>query len=253
MSIGKLPRVTAVQMGLLAVAGFFGGFGGWAALAPLDGAVVGTGALAVHGNSKTVQHKEGGIVAALLVADGDRVAADQVLIRLDDTQVTSMLRVHQAQLLGDEALCARDLAEIGGAASVAFPPDLREDDAVSRSVMARERIVFDNHRGLLAQQLRVIDERIAQARRQQAGAVAQHEAAMRGLAFGTQQLACAEHAGTHGPGRAHHGAGAVTVCRKPARGDRPAAVRRGAPRGRGIRAGSRETAPARGCRWRCHA
>jgi len=168
---------------------FFGGIGGWAAWAPLDGAVVGTGALAVHGNSKTVQHKEGGIVAALLVQDGDHVARDQVLIRLDDTQTLAMLRVHQAQLAGDQALIARDMAEIAGAASVDFPATLDPADPVARSVMARERIVFRNHRDLLAQQLRVIDERIAQARQQSAGAEAQHQASMRGLAFGTQQLA----------------------------------------------------------------
>ena len=143
----------------------------------------------MHGNSKTVQHKEGGIVAALLVQDGDRVAQNQVLIRLDDTQVTSMLHVHQAQLAGDEALCARDLAEIAGAATVAFPADLTEADPAAQTVMQRERVVFDNHRALLVQQLHIIDERIAQAREQQSGAYAQYQAATRGLAFGAQQLA----------------------------------------------------------------
>ncbi len=186
---GQSPGLSPVALGLTVVTVFFGGFGTWAALAPLDGAVVGQGALAVHGNTKTVQHKEGGIVAALLVQDGDRVARGQVLIRLDDTQLLASLRVHQAQLAGDEALCARDLAELSGAATVAFPDDLGEADPVARSVMARERVVFENHRGLLAQQLRIIDERMAQAREQQAGAVAQHEASMRGLAYGTQQLA----------------------------------------------------------------
>ena len=184
-----MPRISAVHTGLATVAIFFGGFGTWAALAPLDGAVVGQGALAVHGNSKTVQHKEGGIVAALFVQEGDRVARGQVLVRLDDTQLRAMLGVHEAQLLGDEALCARDLAEVAGAPAIAFPPDLRNDDPVARSVVAREQVVFDTHRDLMAQQLRITDERIAQAREQQAGAVAQHEAAMRGLAYGTQQLA----------------------------------------------------------------
>ena len=186
---GKTRGFTAVGLGLIVVGGFFGGFGTWAALAPLDGAVVGTGQLTVHGNSKTVQHKEGGIVSALLVQDGDRVAQNQVLIRLDDTQTTAMLRVHQAQLAGDQALCARDLAEIAGAAMLAFPADLSDSDPSAQSVMQRERVVFDNHRNLLAQQLHIIDERIAQAREQQSGADAQHLAAMRGLAFGTQQLA----------------------------------------------------------------
>ena len=180
--------LTAVRLGLLVVAAFFGGFGAWAALAPLDGAVVGAGALAVHGNSKTVQHKEGGIVAALLVQEGDRVARDQVLIRLDDTQTMAMLRVHEAQLEGDEALCARDLAELSGTPTIIFPNDLDKNDRTARSVMERERVVFDNHRVLLAQQLRIIDDRISQAKEQAAGSKAQHDAAMHGLAYGLQQL-----------------------------------------------------------------
>ena len=185
---GRTSGLSAVHLGLAVVGVFFGGFGTWAALAPLDGAVVGTGALAVHGNTKTVQHKEGGIVAALLVQEGDRVASGQVLIRLDDTQTLAALRVHQAQLAGDQALCARDLAELSGAPAIAFPAELNASDPVARSVMTREQVVFDNHRSLLAQQLQVVDERIAQSREQSAGARAQHEAAMRGLAYGVQQL-----------------------------------------------------------------
>jgi HlyD family secretion protein/epimerase transport system membrane fusion protein len=180
--------MTAIQLGLLTILVFFGGFGSWAALAPLDGAVVGQGQLAVHGNTKTVQHREGGIVAALLVQEGDHVQRDQVLIRLDDTQVLAMLRVHQAQLAGDQALCARDMAELSDTADIAFPPELTDEDPVAHSVMARERIVFRNHRTLLAQQLRVIDERMAQTRQQSVGASAQHNASMNGLAFGAQQL-----------------------------------------------------------------
>ncbi len=180
--------MTAIRLGLLTIFTFFGGFGAWAALAPLDGAVVGTGALAVHGNTKTVQHKDGGIVAALLVQDGDHVQRDQVLIRLEDTQVLAMLHVHQAELAGDQALIARDMAEISGAAEIKFPPELNEQDQAARSVMAREQVVFKNHRTLLDEQLRVIDERIAQSRQQSVGAAAQHDASMKGLAFGSQQL-----------------------------------------------------------------
>ena len=83
---------------------------------------------------------------------------------------------------------ARDLAEIAGDAAIAFPPEMDRRDPIAGSVMARERIVFATHRSLLAEQLHVIDERIAQAREQQDGAAAQHLSAMRGLGFGTQQL-----------------------------------------------------------------
>ena len=111
----------AILTGVVTVGVFFGGLGSWAMLAPLDSAVVGTGALAVHGNRKTVQHREGGIVAALLVQEGGVVEQGQMLVRLDDTQARAVYDVHRSQLLGDEALSARDLAELAGAAAIAFP------------------------------------------------------------------------------------------------------------------------------------
>lgn len=178
----------AIRLGVLTVVLFFGGLGGWAMLAPLDGAVVGSGALAVHGNRKTVQHREGGIVAELIVQDGSVVAQNQVLIRLDDTQVRAALTVHQSQLLGDQALTARDLAELADADEIAFPASLSSDDPVASMVMNRERIVFRNHRDLLARQFDVIDQRIAQTHHQEAGARMQLTSAGRQLGFAEDEL-----------------------------------------------------------------
>jgi HlyD family type I secretion membrane fusion protein len=183
------PCQNSIRVGLATIGIFFGGFGAWAAFAPLDGAVVGSGSLAVHGQRKTVQHREGGIVAALLVQEGDQVAQNQVLIRLDDTQLLALMRVHQAELAGDEALAARDLAEIADLQTIDFPQDIKSDDPVNRLVMARELAVFRHHHALLSQQLQVIDERIVQARRQGEGAAAQLLAAQRGFAYAEEQLA----------------------------------------------------------------
>src|ERR1700690_3836845 len=118
----------AIRIGMLTVLAFFGGLGSWAAMAPLDGAVVGTGALAVHGNHKTVQHREGGIVAELLVQDGSLVDQGQLLLRLDETQARAVFNVHRSQLLADQALSVRDLAELDGATELAFPAELSNDD-----------------------------------------------------------------------------------------------------------------------------
>jgi HlyD family type I secretion membrane fusion protein len=179
---------TAIYIGWTTIAVFFGGFGSWAALAPLDGAVVAPGMLAVHGNRKTVQHREGGIVQALFVTEGDHVARDQILIRLDDTQIRAGLRVHQAALEGDQALMARDLAEIAEAESISFPQGLTAQDNVAASVMARENTVFHNHRALLRQQLAVTEQRIVQVREQIEGTRAQYDAALRGLDLANQEL-----------------------------------------------------------------
>lgn len=175
--------LNAIRVGVITVLLFFGGLGTWAALAPLDGAVVGSGALAVHGNRKTVQHREGGIVADLLVQDGSVVAQGQLLVRLDDTQARAAFTVHQSQLLGDLALSARDMAELADAVEIVFPDTLVEADPVAAAVMNRERIVFRNHRDLLFRQCDVIDQRIVQTHHQAEGAQVQLDSLRRQLAF----------------------------------------------------------------------
>jgi len=178
----------AIRIGVLTVLAFFGGLGTWAWLAPLDGAVVGTGSLAVHGNRKTVQHREGGIVAELLVQEGSVVQQGQLLVRLDDTQAKAVFTVHQSQLDGDQALSARVLAELADATEVTFPPELSQSDPVAAAVMNRERIVFHSHRDLLQRQLDVIDQRIEQARQQGGGARMQLESSGRQLALADEEL-----------------------------------------------------------------
>ena len=45
-----------IWFGVSIVVLFFGVFGTWAALSPLDGAIVGEGVVTVDGNRKTVEH-----------------------------------------------------------------------------------------------------------------------------------------------------------------------------------------------------
>ncbi|HAH10908.1 MAG TPA: HlyD family type I secretion periplasmic adaptor subunit, partial [Alphaproteobacteria bacterium] len=55
------------------------GLGGlWAATAPISGAVVARGEVAVEGNQKLIQHPQGGTIAAIMVRDGDRIEAGDV-------------------------------------------------------------------------------------------------------------------------------------------------------------------------------
>ncbi len=186
----------AIRLGVVTVLLFFGGIGSWTMLAPLDGAVVGTGSLAVHGNRKTIQHREGGIVAELLVRDGSLVEEDQLLVRLDDTQVRAQFTVHQSQLLADRALIARVVAEIGDLPDIAFPADMASDDrviasgaaSVAASVMDRERILFRSRRDLVRRQLDILDQRIEQTRHQANGARIQLVSAIKQLGFAEEEF-----------------------------------------------------------------
>jgi multidrug efflux pump subunit AcrA (membrane-fusion protein) len=85
----------------VAVAGvFLGGFGIWAAVAPLSSAAVSMGEVRVESHRKTVQHMEGGIIREILVHEGETVQAGQLLVRFDDTQAASALAVLRTEYDG---------------------------------------------------------------------------------------------------------------------------------------------------------
>ncbi len=102
-----------VWAGIVVIALFFGGFTGWAALAPLDSAAIATGTVGIETSRKTVQHLEGGIVDQILVREGDTVAQGQVLIRLDQTQVRARIKLLHGQVSALDRQLALLRDEIG--------------------------------------------------------------------------------------------------------------------------------------------
>lgn len=102
----------------------FGGFGTWAAMAPLQGAVVAGGTVTTLGRNKFIQHLEGGIIKEILVAEGDVVKAGQPLVLLEQTNAMALRNRLQAQLDTLGAQEARAEAERAEADKIVFPPDL---------------------------------------------------------------------------------------------------------------------------------
>ena len=93
--------------GWIILAVFFGGFGAWAATAPLNGAVVAEAVVKVEGNRKSIQHLDGGIVREVKVKEGDSVKAGDVLIVLDDVRARSDFDVFSQQQMVLRATEAR--------------------------------------------------------------------------------------------------------------------------------------------------
>ena len=99
----RRPRVRgSILFGFVTLAAFFGGFGAWGGLAPMESAAVAMGSVAVDTNKKLIQHLEGGIVADILVREADEVKAGQVLIRLDTTQVKARIDLIKARIQSDD-------------------------------------------------------------------------------------------------------------------------------------------------------
>lgn len=118
----------------------FGVCGTWAYFAPIDSAALAPGYVTVKFNSKTVQHLEGGIIRRLLVQDGRKVAAGDILIELDDTQIKAQKEIVFGQYVSAKALEARLLAEQKKITKVVYPDIIR----LATDVRAKETIRIQN-------------------------------------------------------------------------------------------------------------
>ncbi|MDD9744540.1 MULTISPECIES: HlyD family type I secretion periplasmic adaptor subunit [Marinovum] len=125
---------TPLFLGALALVALVGGFGGWAALSRISGAVIASGQVEVHQNRQAIQHPDGGTVSELLVGEGDIVAGDQVLLRLDPALVRGKLTIAEDQMHEIMARRGRLEAERDGAARPEYDPRLRDAAAEMPSV-----------------------------------------------------------------------------------------------------------------------
>lgn len=97
-------------------------FAGWSLLAPLHSAALAPGKVVVDGNLRSVEHFEGGIIAQLMVQDGDEVELGDMLIVMDDTQASAELEVTTDKLYAATALQARLQAQSSNSDRISLPP-----------------------------------------------------------------------------------------------------------------------------------
>lgn len=160
-----------VGRGRLVIFCFALGFVGWAALAPLDSAIIARGVIVVESHRKAIQHLEGGIVRQIAVSEGQSVSRGQLLLRLDDTQARASLNL----LLGEsDALSAQEarlMAERDGRDTIAFPSDLlsRAADPKVAEAMRGEESTFRARRDTLNKQIDILNQRNQQNARIIAG------------------------------------------------------------------------------------
>lgn len=183
-----------VRAGLGVIVLTFVVFGAWAALAPLSGAVIATGVVKVDNNRKTVQHLEGGIVAEILVKDGDHVTADQPLIVIQSEQVSATVDTLGGQLDAELAKAARLRAERDAAPKIVFPVSLERriaDPAITETLQV-ERQLFETKRQALEAQLALLEIQVAQVAQEIVGLRHQIAARDRALTLLSKEIAANE-------------------------------------------------------------
>ena len=132
----SLPRKTRLPTiaGILVMAVTVAGFGVWGNSAPISGAIVASGVFVATGQNKIIQHLEGGVIRAIHVHEGDLVAADQLLVELDETTPRAELRRLHLRSLRLTAIDARLQAEMREAAEISIPETLSHAIADSEKI-----------------------------------------------------------------------------------------------------------------------
>jgi HlyD family secretion protein len=151
--------------GVAAVVIGFGGFLGWAMTADLSSAAIAQGTVIANSHRKTISHLEGGMLAEMLVKEGDQVKAGQVLLRMDGTMANAQLGQIESQLWTAQARVARLRAEQADQRTLTYPDYLiaaGKLNPVASDAMTTEQRLFaarwDGYDGSLAINRRKIDQ-----------------------------------------------------------------------------------------------
>jgi membrane fusion protein, type I secretion system len=149
--------------------------GGWLVFMPLAGAVAVPGNLVVQSNVKAIQHPTGGVVAEIKVHNGMRVAAGDLLVRLDATQAQANLQMISKQLDELRARIARLTAERDGLDRPGIPPELkaRSGEEAVRSLLSSEESLFKARLTARTSQKDLLQGRVAQLTEEISGLEAQ--------------------------------------------------------------------------------
>ncbi len=166
------------------------GMGGWAATAMLSGAVVGMGTVVVDGSVKRIQHREGGIIGEILVRNGSRVEAGDVLIKLDDTITRANLAIITKQLDQLTARRFRLIAERDNLQEIATSssPSSVFEGAPFPEYVAAEQALFTSRRDTLNSQKAQLRQRIDQIGQETKGLTVRLKAKEEELSWIGQEL-----------------------------------------------------------------
>ncbi len=178
--------------GNLLVCCFVFGLGAWSTFAPLESAAIAFGTVESESSRKTIQHLEGGIIRAILVADGDAVRAGQTLISLEDTKARAEAQSLQGQLWDATAREARLQAEQHAEERVPFPAMLEMAQNANPSVaavLAGQQSIFETRRQVFQSQAAVNREKRSQVEKEIEGLRAQESAASRRIEIVREEAA----------------------------------------------------------------
>ncbi|WP_395698906.1 HlyD family type I secretion periplasmic adaptor subunit [Aquabacterium sp.] len=136
----------AIRLGFWVLVVGFGLFLLWAAFAPLDEGVSAPATVSIETRRKTIQHMQGGVVEKVNVKEGDQVKAGDVLVVLDDGTTRATYEAIRQNYLAQRAFESRLTAEVSGAPTITFHPDLMTNDPLAVQHRTVQQQLFNSRR-----------------------------------------------------------------------------------------------------------
>jgi adhesin transport system membrane fusion protein len=156
----------------------------WAAFARVDEVTRGDGRVVPSRQLQVLQSLDGGVVEQILVHEGDKVEAGQVLLMIDPTRATSAVADSAAQGFALEARVARLRALAQG--TTFLPPTPASDE--ERALVEGEKKLYDSRVTELQTQVQIVHHQLSQHEQELAEMQARKTAAQRAVELSTQEL-----------------------------------------------------------------
>jgi len=157
---GERPWLVFMSIALMFAA--LGSFLWWAAASELEEVTRGQGRVVPSSKEQVIQSLDPGVLTEMLVREGDSVEKNQILLRIDDTRATAMLRELEAKTRALSAAAARARAEAYGG-RLEFPAELKASPELIRretqAYNARKR-ALDESVAALRNGMRLLDREI---------------------------------------------------------------------------------------------
>ncbi len=165
---------------------FFGVMGVWANYAVLDEVTRGEGTIIPSSRTQVIQNLEGGILAEILVHEGDIVETGDVLVRIENTLAQANLEDARSQYLTLLATEARLLAEIEAKDEVAFPPAVLDE---APTVAADQQRLFNARKRQLNAQVSVLKSQATQRKQEVAEMASRRRQLEQSLSLARDEMA----------------------------------------------------------------
>ena len=156
----------------------------WSAFARVDEVTRGEGRVVPSRQLQVLQSLDGGVVEQILVHEGDKVEAGQVLLMIDPTRATSAVNDAEAQGFALQARVARLRALAQG---TSFLPPAPSTDS-ERAIVEGEKRLYDSRVTELQTQVQIGHQQLSQHEQELAEVQARRTASQRALELSTQEL-----------------------------------------------------------------